>query len=153
MSEQNERKGAWSSVPIDMRWHYGCPPLPLKKPGEKSTKKKMIFWLTVVAVVFYLLLYAAIAWSMHGDWTDHYKSVNGTPCCHLERDCLKTEVRIIEMNDEVVIAEVGGEVITLSRKSVHLSEEQNTYRCRIYGKPEDKVTSANTRCIFYAIGS
>ena len=112
----------------------------------------------VIRKMFLILLFLFVAYvtpavSLHGDWTDHYTSVNDTPCCHLEKDCLKTEVRIISMDDKLVTAEVGGEVIMLPRKSVHLSEEQNTYRCRRWGQPDDKITSENTRCIFYAIGS
>lgn len=152
----SEQKGAWSSVPIDMRWHYGCPPLPLKEPREKPmrTNGTWVFILAAIAFValMLLLIFSVSANAMHGDWTDHYKSVNDVPCCHLERDCLPTQVRIIKMEDGVVTAEVAGEVIMLPQKSVHLSEEMTTYRCRRWGQPEDKVTSDNTRCIFFSIG-
>ena len=32
----SEKKGAWSSVPVDMTNYYGCPPLPLKTGNEET---------------------------------------------------------------------------------------------------------------------
>lgn len=96
---------------------------------------------------------ALIANAMHGSWQDHYTDASQTPCCG-PRDCQQIEGRLVTRESDRVQVEVQGVPLWLPQGSVHASEDGAFWLCR-KGPPEVKepLTSAQVRCVFYAVGS
>ena len=88
--------------------------------------------------------------AMHGHWIDHYWGVSMARCCG-ERDCSKVHARIIDQSAKSATVEVNGIILTVPSEALHSSEDRDDYWCAIH--VDEPISSANTRCIFIAVGS
>ena len=89
-------------------------------------------------------------YAQHGSWQDRYRSTDGTLCCG-RTDCQAVPVSIVTHDGTLVQAMVLGIKVTVPAKSVHQSEEQQSYWCR--SDPERPPADDNVRCLFVVTGS
>lgn len=104
---------------------------------------------TIIVIIIIIILNSPV-FGFHGHWIDHYKSANDMLCCGT-RDCLKTPMRLLDINDTHVTLDIKGKTVTILRKSFYLSEDTTDYLClKDFNQPED---ANNIRCAFIAVGS
>jgi len=87
-------------------------------------------------------------------WMTGYTSAEGVGCCS-ERDCLPWPVAVLQFTSDQVMVRIGETVVQLPAKSVHATQDGQTYWCcktNIDGHCPSEPTRATTRCVFYAIG-
>lgn len=105
----------------------------------------------IVGVLMSLL---AVVWAEHVPalaWMQRYTSAKNIPCCS-ERDCVPTPVAVIQFGEQETAVVIHGTIVVLPAKSVHQSEDGETYWCwRDDGQLPP--TAINTRCAFFAVGS
>lgn len=114
-------------------------------------------WKAVLSALILGVLFlglSAIAFSAHGDWTDHYKDATGITCCMTGRDCTQAQGRMLTRDGEHIQVEIQGSMLWLPQGSVHVSEDGAFWVCRRGGTPDGKfpLTSADIRCVFYGVG-
>jgi len=83
-------------------------------------------------------------------WMTRYSSASGIGCCS-ELDCVPAPVAVVAFGQTETTVVIDGAVIVLPAKSVHQSENGETYWCYRDG-PEKPPNAVNTRCVFYAVG-
>jgi hypothetical protein len=102
-----------------------------------------------------LLTLPVMLWAAHGHWMDHYRGVDGSPCCG-RRDCVPVEARLVEDREKTWLAEVNGTMVDLPKASVHLSQEPIAYWCHrgqtACRPPQLEISPACGRCLFVAVG-
>ena len=113
-------------------------------------KHSLVIVCTLSMFVAIFFMGIPITLANHGHWIDHYSSAEGTACCGL-RDCQKVHVRVVREIQEVVVVEVNGIMVFLPKKSLHPSEDDADYWCQKHIGNE--ISTANTRCIFLAVGA
>lgn len=93
-----------------------------------------------------ILMAGAYVFAQHGgSWQDTYKSADGSSCCG-PKDCKVVPVALIGRNGTMIEALVMGVKVILPAKSVHQSEDTQSYWCqREPGKPP---ADNNIRCLF-----
>jgi len=87
-------------------------------------------------------------------WMRGYRSAEGVGCCS-ERDCLPWPVAVLQLTGELATVRLGDTVVQLPAKSVHATQDGETYWCcktNLEGRCPTEPTRATTRCVFYATG-
>ena len=88
--------------------------------------------------------------AQHDHWTSKYHSGGGGNCCG-RTDCRPIPVRVLYQEGTQTTVEVGGVTMRLPARSVHLSEDLQSYWC--LRNPDYGIAPENTRCVFFAVGS
>lgn len=83
-------------------------------------------------------------------WMAQYKSANGMGCCS-GRDCKPATIALIQIGETETTVLIQGTVVVLPSKSVHPSEDGQTYRCS--GDMQKPPSAETVRCVFYAVGT
>jgi hypothetical protein len=87
-------------------------------------------------------------------WMEGYTSAEGVGCCS-ERDCVPWPVAVLGRTHDRVTVRIGEAVLQLPAKSVHATQDGETYWCcktTMEGRCPPVPTPATTRCVFYAVG-
>jgi hypothetical protein len=87
-------------------------------------------------------------------WMRGYRSANGVGCCS-EHDCIPWPVALLRINGEEATVLLGDTVLQLPVKSVHATQDGQTYWCcqtTTAGRCPEVPTRATTRCVFYTVG-
>lgn len=87
-------------------------------------------------------------------WMMGYTSAEGVGCCS-ERDCRPWPVAVLQLTGDQVMVRIGDTVVQLPAKSVHATQDGQTYWCcktNMEGHCPSEPTRATTRCVFYATG-
>jgi hypothetical protein len=87
-------------------------------------------------------------------WMAGYTSAEGVGCC-AEHDCLPWPVAVVQFTGDHTTVRIGETVVELPRKSVHATQDGQTYWCcttDAAGHCPQEPTRATTRCVFYAVG-
>lgn len=87
-------------------------------------------------------------------WMLGYTNAEGVGCCS-ERDCLPWPVAVLQFTGEQTTVRIGDTVVQLPAKSVHATQDGQTYWCcktNLEGRCPTAPTRATTRCVFYATG-
>lgn len=87
-------------------------------------------------------------------WMSGYKSADGVGCCS-ERDCLPLPIAVLQLTSDQAIVRIGDTVVQLPAKSVHATQDGQTYWCcrtNAHGQCPTEPSRATTRCVFYATG-
>lgn len=87
-------------------------------------------------------------------WMMGYTNAEGVGCCS-ERDCLPWPVAVLQLTGDQVMVQIGETVVQLPAKSVHATQDGQTYWCcktNLEGRCPSEPTRATTRCVFYATG-
>ncbi len=87
-------------------------------------------------------------------WRRGYRSADGVGCCS-EHDCIPWPVALLQMSGDEATVLLGDTVLQLSTKSVHATQDGQTYWCcqtNTVGRCLDVPTRAATRCVFYTVG-
>ena len=61
-------------------------------------------------------------------WMQGYQSADGVGCCS-ERDCVPWPVALLHMTENEVMVRIGDAVVHLPTKSVHATQDGQTYWC------------------------
>jgi hypothetical protein len=88
-------------------------------------------------------------------WMMGYKSADGVGCCS-ERDCFPWPIAVLQLTGEQATVRIGDTVLQLPAKSVHATQDGETYWCcrtTTDGRCPTEPTQATTRCVFYATGT
>jgi hypothetical protein len=88
-------------------------------------------------------------------WMTGFKSADGVGCCS-ERDCFPWPIAVLQLSAEQATVRIGDTVVQLPARSVHATQDGETYWCcRINtdGRCPTEPTRATTRCVFYATGT
>jgi hypothetical protein len=87
-------------------------------------------------------------------WMQGYRYADGVGCCS-EHDCLPWPVAVLQPTGDQVTVRIGETVVQLPAKSVHATQDGQTYWCcktDANGHCPPEPTPATTRCVFYAVG-
>jgi hypothetical protein len=102
-------------------------------------------------LLLWLLASHVLADEAHNQWTDRYTNAVGVRCCN-GRDCRPADVYLVsEARGEVWVNDL---LLTLPPASMHRMPEDADVPASVSGYlclrfPEDPVSAANIRCLFY----
>ena len=129
----------------------------MKDPRDRLRPHRGIWGLCVllgVASVVLLWVYGAAEHTAALRWMQGYKGADGVGCCS-EHDCLPRPVAVLQYTRDQVTVRIGEIVVQLPAKSVHATQDGQTYWCcktDANGHCPSEPTLATTRCVFYAVG-
>jgi len=107
-----------------------------------------------VASVALLKVYSAAEHTAALRWMQGYRGADGVGCCS-EHDCLPWPVAVLQHTGDQVTVRIGETVVQLPAKSVHATQDGQTYWCcktDANGHCPPEPTPATTRCVFYTVG-
>jgi hypothetical protein len=107
-----------------------------------------------VASVALLWVHGAAEHTAALRWMQGYRGSDGVGCCS-EHDCLPWPVAVLQYTGDQVTVRIGETVVQLPAKSVHATQDGQTYWCcktDANGHCPPEPTPATTRCVFYAVG-
>ena len=87
-------------------------------------------------------------------WMQRYQSADGVGCCS-EQDCLPWPVALLQTTVDEVVVRIGDTMVHLPAKSVHATQDGQTYWCcrtDADGHCPTVPTRETTRCVFYTVG-
>jgi hypothetical protein len=107
-----------------------------------------------VASVALLWVHGAAEHTAALRWMQGYRGADGVGCCS-EHDCLPWPVAVLQYTGDQVTVRIGETVVQLPAKSVHATQDGQTYWCcktNANGHCPPEPTPVTTRCVFYAVG-
>ena len=134
---------------ITVRWPVGQP-MYLRKA-----------WMACVPLLLLGVVGVAGLWELsHAEhtaalrWMQRYQSADGVGCCS-EQDCVPWPVALLQTTADEVLVRIGDTVVHLPAKSVHATQDGQTYWCcrtDAAGHCPTVPTRETTRCVFYTVG-
>ena len=106
----------------------------------------------MIRIIAILVIFASLAYAAHGHWLDHYTNAQGISCCVHAQDCKQMPVSLVAFHGEMTTVQIGNVVMTLPAKSVHVSEDAQTYVCTMRSDGPAVLDKEHVRCAFYAVG-
>jgi hypothetical protein len=129
----------------------------VKDRKDRSGSRVTLWGLCVllgVASIALLWVHSVAEHTAALQWMQGYRGADGVGCCS-EHDCLPWPVAVLQYTGNQVTVRIGETVVQLPAKSVHATQDGQTYWCcktDTTGHCPPEPTPATTRCVFYAVG-